>query len=497
MYTGDLTVSAGSGDIVSSSSALTASTINLYSQKGIGRSWRYLNIYSANIVNANSAVNDSVGDIFINGNGNDLKIGSALVNADESLISVKTTTSGDIILQNNINNIKTINSAGSVTFSKSEETSAYSFQATSTVTASNLTIDSGVSLDAATTTFTISGDWTNNGTFNAGKSTVILTGSAPSTISGQTVFNNLSSIIQGKVISFSQGVTQTVNGILKLEGSASNPIILKSAAIGTDGSKHDEEARISVASVSDSVGHRLLRYIKVFDIDASGQASPISVLDSERGGNTTGWGFDPRATQLTILPDNLNTSVGDKITFTATVIDQFGESMSPEVIWSSSNTDVGTISSTGEFLAKGAGVTTITGTSGEASASVTITVRQHSSSSYRRVSPVVVSSTLMPVQNDNIFTEASSSVRENAAPDIYEEKAVAPTAKKTNVETGSSVQVPSLNVATSSVNTAENVKTIEKNRTDVVIEEKPHTTFVSQIKLIFKKIGSFFTRLFS
>lgn len=56
---------------------------------------------------------------------------------------------------------------------------------------SDITIDSGVELDASSTTIALAGDWVNNGTFTAGTSTVEFDGSTASEIYGETTFNIL------------------------------------------------------------------------------------------------------------------------------------------------------------------------------------------------------------------------------------------------------------------------------------------------------------------
>jgi len=70
-----------------------------------------------------------------------------------------------------------------------------------------------------TPTLTVSGNWTNSGTFNAGSGTVIFNGPAQ-TVSGGTTFNNLTLSGTGIVTFGSQGFT-SVNGIY-LVGNGSN-----------------------------------------------------------------------------------------------------------------------------------------------------------------------------------------------------------------------------------------------------------------------------------
>ena len=80
----------------------------------------------------------------------------------------------------------------------------------------NLTINSGATLVInGSNTLTVSGNWTNNGTFTAGTGTVVFNGSAQTVGTGP--FNNLT--LGGSGVKTITGVT--VNGILSMEGTAS------------------------------------------------------------------------------------------------------------------------------------------------------------------------------------------------------------------------------------------------------------------------------------
>ena len=80
----------------------------------------------------------------------------------------------------------------------------------------NITINVGSSLAiTASNLLNVNGNWTNNGTFTANTSTVLLTNGAQ-TISGTNTFNNLT--IGGTGLK-TFGTTPTVNGILSMEGT--------------------------------------------------------------------------------------------------------------------------------------------------------------------------------------------------------------------------------------------------------------------------------------
>ncbi len=90
----------------------------------------------------------------------------------------------------------------------------------------------------------------------------------------------------------------------------------------------------------------------------------------------------PVLTTITVTPARTSLTIGGSQTFTAAGFDQFGAliAISPAVVWSSSDTTVGTIdATTGAFNALAAGRTTITamnGTSGTVSGTATVTVKK-------------------------------------------------------------------------------------------------------------------------
>jgi len=85
----------------------------------------------------------------------------------------------------------------------------------------------------------------------------------------------------------------------------------------------------------------------------------------------------PALTTIAISPVSASIAAGSIQIFTATPKDQNGNAIAATVTWSSSNTSVGTISSsTGVFTALKAGTTTITATSGSVSGTATVTVQQ-------------------------------------------------------------------------------------------------------------------------
>ncbi|MCX5678637.1 MAG: hypothetical protein NTY76_05970 [Candidatus Omnitrophica bacterium] len=104
----------------------------------------------------------------------------------------------------------------------------------------------GSTLNCSNKTITISGNWTNNGTFTPGTGTVKFTGAGQSNISGDTTFNNLYCDIAGKTLQFTAGSTQTITGTLTLKGtSIINRLILQSSASPTQW-KIDPQGTVAV-----------------------------------------------------------------------------------------------------------------------------------------------------------------------------------------------------------------------------------------------------------
>ncbi|MGB2879301.1 MAG: GLUG motif-containing protein [Candidatus Omnitrophota bacterium] len=103
-------------------------------------------------------------------------------------------------------------------------------------TVDNLTINSGAQLSAGSNTLTVNGNWTNNGTFDAGASTVIFSGGGDAVISGSNTFNNLRSPAGAKQsLTFENGETQIIEGTLFLRGiGESDLLILQSGTPGQE-----------------------------------------------------------------------------------------------------------------------------------------------------------------------------------------------------------------------------------------------------------------------
>ncbi len=114
---------------------------------------------------------------------------------------------------------------------------------------------------------------------------------------------------------------------------------------------------------------------------------------------------------ITVSPSTASKVVGGMQTFTATGYDQNGATMaiSPAVVWSSSNTTVGTINSAGVFTALAPGTSTITarnGTSGTVSGTASVAVTQPASTLVLTTITVSPSTASKVVGETQTFTAA-------------------------------------------------------------------------------------------
>ena len=114
---------------------------------------------------------------------------------------------------------------------------------------------------------------------------------------------------------------------------------------------------------------------------ASG-TSAATVTASDPGGLSAAQTFSvdvaaPAPTTIAVMPDSATlTALDDTIRLTADVSDQLGRPIAPTVVWSSGDTSVVTVDSTGLAVAAGPGEATVTATAGAVSDSSRLTVDQ-------------------------------------------------------------------------------------------------------------------------
>lgn len=115
----------------------------------------------------------------------------------------------------------------------------------------------------------------------------------------------------------------------------------------------------------------------------------------------------PVLTTITVSPATASLTVGGAQTFTAAAKDQNGNPFSTTVIWSSSDTTVGTINSAGVFSALAAGTTTIRATSGSVSGTASVTVSEPAPTPVLTTITVSPSTATLVVGNTQQFTAAT------------------------------------------------------------------------------------------
>ena len=81
-----------------------------------------------------------------------------------------------------------------------------------------LTINSGKTLNAGSTSINVSGDWVNNGTFTAGTGTVTFNGTGTQTVSGSTTFNDVT-VNAGSTLQLAANANFGYAGTFTLDGS--------------------------------------------------------------------------------------------------------------------------------------------------------------------------------------------------------------------------------------------------------------------------------------
>lgn len=145
-----------------------------------------------------------------------------------------------------------------------------------------VTIGSSVLWKAGSSQWTVSGDWVNNGTFNAQTSTVEFDGTGTSTISGSNTFYNLTCETGGKTLQFEASSTQTITGALTLTGNSGDRIRLRSSSPG-------------MYWYIDPQGTRSVSYVDVEDSYNSNSTS-ITATNSVKGGHTVNWSSDSSST---------------------------------------------------------------------------------------------------------------------------------------------------------------------------------------------------------
>ena len=150
------------------------------------------------------------------------------------------------------------------------------------LSARNITIQSGGVVDGGSGAIELGGNWSNNGGFLAGASTVRfrdLCALAISTISGSSSFANARFVTStGKNYVFAVGSVQTITGVLEITGTTPQPIQFRSSAPG-------QIATIDLAPTAT----QQIAHVGVTDVWATGQPLAPDLKNEGGGGNAMGW----------------------------------------------------------------------------------------------------------------------------------------------------------------------------------------------------------------
>ncbi len=141
------------------------------------------------------------------------------------------------------------------------------------LTTGNLTIGATGTLLGRGAAITLSGNWSNSGTFTPATSTVVLSGGATATVSGTTTFTNLTiTHTAAKEVQFQSGTPIfTVTGLFTVNGSSGNLIRLRSDNAGTQWKfKPTGTASVSYVDVQDSACESGSIYLNPTNITNSG-----------------------------------------------------------------------------------------------------------------------------------------------------------------------------------------------------------------------------------
>ncbi len=178
---------------------------------------------------------------------------------------------------------------------KSTGTNAYSTNGNITV-AGNLDIYSG-ELSLNGNNLDVSGNANIQGDFTPVGGTVTLNGSGPQTLSGSTVFSNLTKTVSAaSTLYLDYTSRQSVSGALILRGASNNLLSLRSTKVGSG-------ARILLDA---DAGSQTIDYLNVRDSDASGGQTLACDAVSEGcvgGSNNTNWQMYTNTISGTVYTD--------------------------------------------------------------------------------------------------------------------------------------------------------------------------------------------------
>jgi hypothetical protein len=166
----------------------------------------------------------------------------------------------------------------------------------------------GIMKPDTSASITVSGNWTNSGTFTHNSSLVTLDGTSQ-TIAGDTTFYDLTkNVTAADTLTFTASSTQTVAHTLDLQGASGHLLSLRSSVSGTQWNL-----------IHDAVSYTT-SYLDIKDSNHTGGASFMPLVSTDSG-NNIGWTIPFR---YAISSASSSTTPGSAITATLTVQDTNG-----------------------------------------------------------------------------------------------------------------------------------------------------------------------------
>jgi len=178
--------------------------------------------------------------------------GTLRLQGGETTVSLTMDTTHGTVIYNGSStytSLKLGNTYQNVTFNNSSGTWKHS--GTLTVNG-NLTITAGT-LDSNSQNITLTGNWSNSGTYTSGTNTVTLNGTSQ-TISGSATFSSLTkTVTSADTLTIAASTTQTIAGTLTLQGASGQNLSLRSGTTSTQWNINPQSTiSVSYLDVKDS-----------------------------------------------------------------------------------------------------------------------------------------------------------------------------------------------------------------------------------------------------
>lgn len=271
---------------------------------GVAGSYMFRTRVGASTVTATSATSFSVGAwhhlcgvydgarvrLFVDGvqTASNILTGDLVANATVPLISAQQKSAPEAFWNGRLDEIRIYGyglsaSEVSTLYNQNKHTGSGVYLMGSNLAVSGSLAIFGSELDtsASNYTVTVTGSWLNEGRFNQRSGTVYL-GANSQTITGSTVFNNLTKTPKiAKTLTLDNISRQSVSGALTLNGLASNLLSLRSNISGSS----------AALMLDGDAGTQSIQYLDVQDSNAAGGSTLTCTTGCTNSGNNTGWSF--------------------------------------------------------------------------------------------------------------------------------------------------------------------------------------------------------------